>query len=143
MNGQWSVNHFLCGSSVRVSPMEYKQKYHQIMVSPKIDISYQAIKTSPSRVAAELFLEPGKHGPTLTMKPIGVALCWVCIFKVVKSVPFRLEWPEHSVSFKKPAQNGVVFISVSIPVRSGNSGQIPARTFRFRSGLKILFFFFF
>ena len=66
---------------------------------------------------------------------------WMKIYrvynKVVKSVPF-----------KKPAQNGVVFVSVLIPARSGNSGQIPAVPFRFRSGrsvpaLKSSFFFFF
>ena len=68
------------------------------------------------------------------------------LLKVVNSVLFRPKWPERSVPFKKPAQNDVVFVSVSIPVRSGNSGQIPAGTFRFRSGrsvpaLKSFFFF--
>ena len=31
--------------------------------------------------------------------------------KVVNSVPFRLEWPKHSIPIQKTEQNGTNFIS--------------------------------
>ena len=64
---------------------------------------------------------------------------------VINSVPFRPFRPERSVPFKNQGQNGVVFVPVLIPVRSG---QIPVRTPQFRSwrsvpALKSFFFCFF
>jgi hypothetical protein len=31
--------------------------------------------------------------------------------KVVNSVPFRPEWPKHSIPIQKTEQNGTIFIS--------------------------------
>ena len=33
------------------------------------------------------------------------------VSKVVNSVPFRLEWPKHSIPIQKTEQNGTNFIS--------------------------------
>ena len=60
--------------------------------------------------------------------------------KVVCSVLFRPEQTERLVPVTKTRQNGVVFVSVFIPVRTGNSGQIPAGMRRlFRSGTENIY----
>jgi hypothetical protein len=50
--------------------------------------------------------------------------------KVVNSVSFRPECPEHLVPVQKTKQNGTIFTSLKILAWSGFSGQIPAGMFR-------------
>ena len=52
-----------------------------------------------------------------------------------RSVPTGMAGTFHSI--KKPRQNGIVFILILIPARSGNSGQILAGTSRYRSGYAV------
>ena len=75
--------------------------------------------------------------PKLMNTPLNTIRDEVITTRVVDFIPFCPERPEHSVPLTKPRQNSVVFISVLIPACSGNSGQIPTGTSRFRSGCAI------
>ena len=109
-------------------PLKLKKRRPVILFFPKQSIGFCLADQEKKGIHARVFLSSRKSFYIYISDVLSI---------VIDSVPFR---PERSVPFKNPGQNDVVFVPVLIPARSGNSGQIPARTSRFRSGLKILFF---
>ena len=114
-------------------------------LSPESDL---LISAQYHRIPVQIFNQSLRLSPGSNLKSgiLVLALPRTVQNKDVKSVPFWPEQPERAVPFIKPGQNGVVFVPVLIPVRSGNAGQILAGTPRFRSGrsvpaLKSFFFF--